>query len=223
MSDDDKIIPFPGTKPEQPGPDTNAPNRPEGEDVPGGVVGKSVEPAPVVESAKERRERIEGEAVQLALGGWNREQIARQLGISPTRAGDLVEKALRRNESSVETARLLQLARYDMIQRAFWRRGIVDGEPKAMEFVLDAMQRRERLLGLEVQRHELSAGEGGPIVAGAVVVIGADASKDEFVRSMRKARGDDLNAPAEDSTADGEVVEVRELPPGTSRNGGSAS
>lgn len=97
------------------------------------------------------------EALRLRRDGYTYQQIASALGVSVSRAHDLVTGAYRqlREELSetADDALQLDLSRLDGLLRAHWPRAVGAGaeppDPKSAEVVLKMIDRRARLLGLD--------------------------------------------------------------------------
>ncbi len=102
---------------------------------------------PKVQSAIRRKE-----AVDLRIEGKTYREIAQELGVTPTRARQLVAEALAAIEKdtaeSAEELRRLELDRLDQLQSGLWEEAAA-GNLKAVGAALKIMERRARLLGLD--------------------------------------------------------------------------
>jgi hypothetical protein len=93
-----------------------------------------------------------GKALDLRKQGQTYAQIAAALGVSESRAHQVVTEELRRlhaerSEAAGEVLRL-ELERLDVLQASVWPKAKA-GEPTAVERVLNIMARRAKLLGLD--------------------------------------------------------------------------
>ncbi len=108
------------------------------------------QPAGKREAAAERRQQ----ALELRKGGASYRAIAARLGVNEKTAWQDVQKALRAlaalEQASAEEYRALELARLDNLQAAHWRMAM-QGNIKSTQIVLRIMERRARLLGLDIQ------------------------------------------------------------------------
>jgi hypothetical protein len=105
-------------------------------------------------------------ALELSLAGWSYDAITAELGY---KSRDSVSKAMwkaidRRSAEGVEENRALELSRLDALQAAHWDRA-VDGDTKAAEVVLNVIEKRCRLLGLD-RPGKAAAGAGSVIAPG---------------------------------------------------------
>jgi DNA-binding CsgD family transcriptional regulator len=100
-------------------------------------------------TAKER----ESEALELRKQGFTFEEIGCRLGITRQGAHKAVNRALHKiNEKCQENAeelRTLESQRLDELHKAFWRKAKA-GDIKAADQVLKIMERRTKLLGLDL-------------------------------------------------------------------------
>src|SRR5262245_18532903 len=91
-------------------------------------------------------------AIDLRLQGMTYREIAQELGVTPTRARQLVSEALaalqKDTAESAEELRRLELDRLDQLQSGLWEEA-ADGNLKAVGAVLKIMERRARLVGLD--------------------------------------------------------------------------
>jgi hypothetical protein len=92
------------------------------------------------------------EAVDFRLQGMTYREIALELGVTPTRARQLVAEALAAIEKdtaeSAEELRRLELDRLDQLQCGLWEEA-AGGNLKAVGAALKIMERRARLVGLD--------------------------------------------------------------------------
>ena len=102
---------------------------------------------PKVQAAVRRKE-----AVDLRLQGMTYREIGQELGVTPTRARQLVAEALAAIEKdtaeSAEELRRLELDRLDQLQSGLWE-AAAGGNLKAVGAALKIMERRARLVGLD--------------------------------------------------------------------------
>jgi transposase-like protein len=102
---------------------------------------------PKVQAAVRRKE-----AVDLRVEGKTYREIAQELGVTPTRARQLVAEALAAIEKdtaeSAEELRRLELDRLDQLQAGLWEEA-AGGNLKAVGAALKIMERRARLVGLD--------------------------------------------------------------------------
>lgn len=132
---------------------------------------------------------VERRCVELRVKGKAYEAIAEELGIDPDTAMDAVERVLLRTRGKAdelaEAARAIEVRRCDAIIASFWERatdpGMVevlvpadneagvkkyDGQDKAADRLLKAMERRAKLLGLDAP--------AGPLVSIQVLLTSPD-------------------------------------------------
>jgi hypothetical protein len=102
---------------------------------------------PKVQAAVRRKE-----AVDLRVEGKTYREIAQELGVTPTRARQLVAEALAalqgETAESAEELRRLELDRLDQLQSGLWEEA-AGGNLKAVGAALKIMERRARLVGLD--------------------------------------------------------------------------
>ncbi len=102
---------------------------------------------PKVQAAVRRKE-----AVDLRIEGKTYKEIGQELGVTPTRARQLVAEALAAIEKdtaeSAEELRRLELDRLDQLQSGLWQEA-AGGNLKAVGAALKIMERRARLVGLD--------------------------------------------------------------------------
>jgi transposase-like protein len=115
-------------------------------------------------SAAEKRAK----ALEAKKAGYTFREIADNLGCSVSNAYKLVRKALdeinAKTEIDAQEMRDVEVARLDALQVTLWRRAVVNGELGAIDRLLSVMNRRARLLGLDLpQKHEVTGKDGGPI------------------------------------------------------------
>jgi hypothetical protein len=92
------------------------------------------------------------EAIDYRLQGMTYREIAQELGVTPTRARQLVAEALAAIEKdtaeSAEELRRLELDRLDQLQSGIWE-DAAGGNLKAVGAALKIMERRAKLMGLD--------------------------------------------------------------------------
>ncbi len=102
---------------------------------------------------KVRTALLEEQCLALRLEGLSHRQIASRLGIAPSSAYKRVRHALdavnERNAAAAERLRTLELLRLDALQDAVWEQAL-EGEATFLSRVLTIMERRAKLLGLDV-------------------------------------------------------------------------
>jgi hypothetical protein len=103
-------------------------------------------------------------ALELSLAGVPYDEITRELGY---KSRGSVSKAMwktidRRATEGADAYRTLELQRLDALQSAHWESAVA-GDVKAAELVLNVIEKRIRLLGLD--RSDLRAGSGTSLVA----------------------------------------------------------
>jgi hypothetical protein len=102
---------------------------------------------PKVQAAVRRKE-----AVDLRIEGKTYREIGQELGVTPTRARQLVAEALaglqKDTAESAEELRRLELDRLDQLQSGLWEEA-AGGNLKAVGAALKIMERRARLVGLD--------------------------------------------------------------------------
>lgn len=94
------------------------------------------------------------QAIQLRLAGAEWQQIADTLGYADRAAANkdvtrALETAAREQRASADVLRETELQRLDRMQRGLWAAAI-SGDVRAVEAVLRVMDRRMKLLGLDV-------------------------------------------------------------------------
>lgn len=127
---------------------------------------------PVTAPRKLITAEVERRCVQFRVAGWDWEDIAAEVGIHWETAVDYVERVLIRTrgkaDSLADKAREIELRRCDAIIKSFWDRATdpsmakvdvpadtetgvkaYDGQDKAADRLLKAMERRAKLLGLD--------------------------------------------------------------------------
>jgi hypothetical protein len=115
------------------------------------------------------------EAMGLRLAGLNYEQIGRRMGFTRQRAHQLVKEELsrinaERNEAA-EQLRTIEAERLDRLQSALWLRAMA-GDLHAIDRVLRVMERRAKLLGLDVDLGEfLSRDQAMALVRGLLDAV----------------------------------------------------
>lgn len=94
----------------------------------------------------------QAEALQLRLSGLAYRAIGAQMGVTGTQAHRLVSDALNRVQvDDLESVRAIEVGRLDELLAAVWPRAM-DGDDKAVARVLDIMERRSRLQGLDAPK-----------------------------------------------------------------------
>lgn len=119
---------------------------------------------PVNIRAAERRIR----AVELRREGKTFVEIATALGISRTRAFQLVTEAIdETNDLLVTETKKLRQRQQDRIAalvKALWKKATKDGQVGAVDRVIKLLEREARLAGLDAaEKFEHSGPDGGPI------------------------------------------------------------
>lgn len=132
---------------------------------------------------------VERACVELRVKGRSYDAIGEELGIDPDTAMDAVERVLLRTRGKAdelaEAARALEVRRCDAIIASFWERATdpamvevlvpadneagvkkYDGQDKAADRLLKAMERRAKLLGLDAS--------SGPLVSVQVLLASPD-------------------------------------------------
>lgn len=101
--------------------------------------------AAAVELAQKR-----ARALRLRIGGLTHEQIKDEMGLgSRARAYELIQGAIADiTEEPAQEVRALELQRLDAMVLALWPKAM-NGEPSAVDRVLDIMERRAKYLGLD--------------------------------------------------------------------------
>lgn len=110
--------------------------------------------------AKERR------ALELRRAGLTYDRIAAQLGYTnKSAAKKAVERGIQRTlQEPADELRVLETDRLDRLQTALWP-GAMEGDEKKALAILKLMERRSKLLGLDVPvRQELTGPGGSPLV-----------------------------------------------------------
>lgn len=99
--------------------------------------------------ASERRQR----ALELRRRGYSYPMIAADIGCSLSTAHTHVKTALQeiveKTREDAEHVRTVELERLDQMLRGVWDKAS-DGDPQAVDRVLKVMERRAKLLGLDV-------------------------------------------------------------------------
>ncbi len=127
--------------------------------------------------ALERQRR----ALELRRSGRTLEDIARTLGYRQ-RAGayKAIASALQRTlREPAEALRNLEMERLDRLQVALWPRA-VQGDVKAVDAILRIMERRARLLGLDMPQRREVASPGGEPFTFALKIHDTDAEDAEL-------------------------------------------
>lgn len=131
------------------------------------------------EAASARRQR----ALDLRCAGAGYRAIGKELGTSHVQAFRDVQFALdeiaQRTREKAEKLRDLELQRCDKMTLALWPK-LRAGDEKAARALVAVMDRRAKLLGLDVpQKHEVTGAEGGPLLTRIerVITDGATAQR----------------------------------------------
>jgi hypothetical protein len=119
------------------------------------------------------RARRGTEALELRLAGHSYAEIGGRMGVSAPRAFKLVSDELarlngRRAEAAAEVTRV-ELERLDRLLAAVWPKA-VQGDLPSMDRVLSIMQRRARLLGIDLADRQAAA-PAGPVVLNVQEVL----------------------------------------------------
>lgn len=109
---------------------------------------------PPNKAQRARTAQRRNQAIQLRLAGAEWQQIADTLGYSDRAAANkdvtrALDAAVREQDASAEVLRETELQRLDRLQRGLWTAAIA-GDPRAVETVLRVMDRRMKLLGLDI-------------------------------------------------------------------------
>lgn len=103
-------------------------------------------------------------ALDFRLQGHTFEEIGESLGVSTTRAYELVEIALKDTlAEKAEKVRQMELRRLDLMTPQHLKSAI-EGDPKAVDAVIKIMDRRSKLMGLDKPiKTELTGKDGEAI------------------------------------------------------------
>lgn len=117
------------------------------------------------ETSTARRQR----ALDLRCAGAGYRAIGKELGVSHVQAFRDVQQALdeinTKTRQKAEHLRDLELQRCDKMTLALWPK-LRAGDEKAARALVAVMDRRAKLLGLDVpQKHELTGADGGPLIS----------------------------------------------------------
>lgn len=160
------------------------------------------------------------QAIQLRLAGAEWQQIADTLGYSDKAAANkdvtrALEMAAREQRASAEVLRETELQRLDRLQRGLWATAIA-GDVRAVEAVLRVMDRRMKLLGLDIPpdveerlRQEISqrVGVQMSVVFGKVLdQLGLSEEQRTAVPALIEAAVGSMQ-PAQRRQIDGELVD----------------
>ena len=150
-------------------------------------------------------EDISQQALDLRLKGWSYPQIARHIGYTTEGARKAVQRGLaeHRTESAelAEEVREHEAARLDRMLQTLERivEGAADDDDKrfaALDRLLKIQDRRAKLLGLDLQRLEVTGANGGPIAIAAIQRVIVDAPPVETLTARV-----DAALPAQSETA----------------------
>jgi hypothetical protein len=126
------------------------------------------------------RERRITEILQLRMQGWSLRQIGESLSpqISPQAIFKIIKRALENlTNEAVEPLRQIELLRCDELTTGVYEKAL-NGDLPAVDRVLAVMQRRSRLLGLDMQPPRFGSNEfNQPTVR--VEVVGDEAAHAE--------------------------------------------
>lgn len=99
------------------------------------------------------RSQRRSKALEMRKAGFSYEQISMELGVTKKCAFDYVEQELasvaKYRQEQAETLLQLELLRLDEIIKFMWVRAQSRNDPKAVEQILKAMERKARYLGLD--------------------------------------------------------------------------
>ena len=112
-------------------------------------IGRDPENPPTQASQKLIRQRT---ALGLYMAGYNYAEIGRELGLEQSTIRRYIRDLIQ--ESSIEIAdeiRDVELARMARLDRTFWPMAL-KGDHKAARIVLETMQRRAKMLGLDAPK-----------------------------------------------------------------------
>ena len=133
------------------------------------------------------------EALELRLQGLTFDQIGARMGFSRQRAHAIVAEELARvNAERSESAVLLrniEAERLDRLLAAVWPMASV-GILTAVDRVLRIMERRARLLGLDVQPNALTAIEARDLVRGLVEAVKSVVTDSDTLRRIKARLGE---------------------------------
>lgn len=132
--------------------------------------------------AVEKRRR---EALEYRIQGYGFQAIGNALGISTTRAFQLVSEGLSElTREPAERLREIEAERLDMMTTAFFPNA-VQGDLGAAAVVLKIMERRAKLLGLDAPaRHEVTGKDGRAV---EVTVADAQAARAALLAALLRA------------------------------------
>lgn len=108
-------------------------------------------PGPITGAKEIQAQKRHAEAVALRLAGANLRQIAEQLGYAgPAGAHAAIAAELKRTipEETRDALRRMEIARLDRVELGHWQAAI-NGDEKSARIVLQCINQRSKLLGLE--------------------------------------------------------------------------
>ena len=126
-------------------------------------------------------------AYQLNLGGKSWDEVARLTGYANAKTAQvrvrqyITQAAVEMDMARKDEILQLEMARLDVLQDAHWDSAISGDDVKSAEFVLKVMDRRAKLLGLD-----LLSQTSGTVTNNTVVVQG---DTKDFIRSLRLVDG----------------------------------
>jgi hypothetical protein len=131
-------------------------------------------------------------AQQLRLAGASWDECAKALGYESGESTRNAVKSAKRRRSKEEMEDILdiELERLDTLQLAHWRMATVGQDAKAAALVLQIMNMRMKLLGLEKKPNEAQQ-----VTTNAAFFIGGDSKN--YVEQLQQAREMVFNKPKE--------------------------
>jgi hypothetical protein len=124
------------------------------------------------------------EALDYRLQSYSFAEIGEAMGVSTTRAYELVDMALKQTiHETADKVRQMELRRLDKMTPKMMEFA-VQGDPKAVDSVIKIMDRRAKLLGLDgPSKHEHTGKDGGPIET----KVNGDSARSALVEALAKA------------------------------------
>jgi hypothetical protein len=146
-----------------------------------------VKPLRLVSTAREiRKAERRGEALELRKAGASFPSIGKALGITQQAAGKLIRVTLSRIVGEpAEQVRGLELSRLDRAHAALWAQ-VCRGHLPAVDRLLKIMERRAKLLGLDISPIE-SSGQIRVTLEALVLQSQPEALKDASIRVIEPA------------------------------------
>lgn len=143
--------------------------------------------------AIERAEKI-GRILELRREGWTLQQIADVVKISVARVSIVIKEALERVQMGpAREIKGLELARLDELQTVFYPKAL-NNEPFAFEKVMSIMDRRAKLLGLNIAEQVVDPTENEEI-------------GEELLKKLNDMAARKINARKQQAIADGQTIE----------------